>query len=157
MKKTFNFGKIDFYGRGRKINLVTVTAELTEKENGKPQFSVMGDIWNNTHTDIVCGGQCLDEISKYIKHPTFKRIYKHWKLYHLNDMRAGTPDQESAIKQWKESGNKYDYTAACEYLKSINLYEVEHEGKPYNYGHKWIYASIPEDDLQDIKNLFINE
>ena len=27
MKKTFNFGKIDYYGRGRKINLVEVDGE----------------------------------------------------------------------------------------------------------------------------------
>lgn len=157
MKKTFNFGKIDFYGTGRKINLVTITAELNEKENGKPVFTASGEVWNNIKSDIVCGGQCLDILSKYVKNPLFKRINKLWNLYHLNDMNAGTPDQENAIEQWKVNGNKYDYTAACEYLKSINLYEVEHEGKPYKYGHKWIYASIPENDLQDIKNLLINE
>ena len=28
MKRTFNFGKIDYYGRGRKINLVEVEGEL---------------------------------------------------------------------------------------------------------------------------------
>ena len=30
MKRTFNFGKIDYYGRGRKINLVEVEAELSD-------------------------------------------------------------------------------------------------------------------------------
>ena len=28
MKRTFNFGKIDYYGRGRKINLVEVEADF---------------------------------------------------------------------------------------------------------------------------------
>lgn len=30
MKKVFEFGKIDFYGMGRKINKVTVEIELEE-------------------------------------------------------------------------------------------------------------------------------
>ena len=152
MKKTFNFGKIDFYGRGRKINLVTVTMELRNSEKGE-ELSITGDIWNNLKTDIVCGGQCLDEIAEYIKTPLFKELYKYWKLYHLNGMHAGTKEQEQALIQWKNNGNIYNYTKACEYLKSINLYEVEHDGKPYKYGHGWIFEEIPKNDLQRIKEL----
>lgn len=152
MKKTFNFGKIDFYGRGRKTNLVTVTVELRNTDNGA-ELSVCGDIWNNLKTDIVCGGQCLDEIKKYIKSPLFLEIYNFWKLYHLNGMHAGTRAQEKAIEEWESKGNKYDYTAVCEYLKSIDLYEVEHNGQPYKYGHGWIFEEIPENDLQRIKEL----
>ena len=152
MKKTFDFGKIDFYGRGRKTNLVTVTVELRDTDKGA-QLSVCGDIWNNLKTDIVCGGQCLDEIKQYIKSPLFLEIYNFWKLYHLNGMHAGTKEQEKAIEEWKSNGNKYDYMAVCEYLKSIDLYEVENSGQPYIYGHGWLFEEIPESDLQRIKEL----
>ena len=156
MKKTFNLGKIALYGK-RKINLVTLDIELNEKE-GKPVFSASAMVWNSKKTDCLMGGQCLDDLYKNFiairNNKIFKNVYKFWKLYHLNDMHAGTIEQEKAIKDWENKGNKYDYTAACEYLKSINLYEVEYNGKPYKYGHAWLYQAIPENDLKEIKALF---
>lgn len=155
MKKTFDFGKIDFYGCGRKINLVTIEVSLKEKEAGKIVFTASGDIWNSKKTDVLCGGQCLDEISRFIKSETFKKIYHFWKLYHLNDMHAGTPEQEQAIEEALKNGalESNDYSKVCDYLKSINLYEVMHEGKVYKYGHSWLYEEIPAEDLKEIKDL----
>lgn len=151
--KTFDFGKIDYCGRGRKINPVTVEVTLTE-DNGKHRFSAMAMVYNQTKTDILAGGQCLDSIAKRTKNKQFMEIYRLWKLYHLNDMHAGTIEQEEAIKDWESKGNRYDYTSACEYLKSVGLYEVEHNGKPYTYGSGWLYWDIPEDDLKIIQALF---
>lgn len=155
MKKTFNLGKIAIYGK-RKINLVTLDIELKEKD-GKPVFTASAMVWNSKKTDCFLGGQCLDELCRFASirnNKIFKKVYKFWKLYHLNDMHAGTPEQEKALEEWENKGNKYDYTAACEYLKNINMYEVEHNGKPYKYGHSWLYQAIPENDLQEIKALF---
>lgn len=39
MKKVFNFGKIDYYKNGRKINAVTVEVEL-EKKGGERTFTI---------------------------------------------------------------------------------------------------------------------
>lgn len=153
MNMTYHFGKIDYNGTGRKINAVDIEIKLDEKEPGKPVFTACGNIWNHIHTDIYCGGQCLDTIAKYVHTPQFKKIYRFWKLYHLNNMNAGTPEQEQAIAAWETQGNKYSYDAACDYLKSIGLYEVEYNGKPYKYGHSWIYRAIPENDLNEIKKL----
>ena len=77
MKKTFNFGKIAAYGN-RKINLVTVEVELSEKD-GHKVFTASGDVWNSKHTDIIRGGQCLDYIVETsIGHnPTFRKIYDY--------------------------------------------------------------------------------
>lgn len=151
--KTFDLGKIDYYGRGRKINPVTVKVTLEEK-NGKPCFSAMATVYNQTKTDILAGGQCFDSIAKRTHDKQFMELYRLWKLYHLNDMHAGTIDQEQAIEGWESKGNRYDYTSACEYLKSVGLYEVEYNGKPYTYGHGWLCWDIPEDDLKAIKALF---
>lgn len=152
MKKIFDFGKIAYYGT-RKINPVTVEINLKETEEGFC-FTASGTIWNQTKTDCYCGGQCLDTIAKYVKASEFMEIYRLWKLYHLNDMHAGTREQEAAIDAWKEQGNRYDYNKVCDYLKSVGLYEVEHEGEPYKYGHKWLYWEIPSEDLEKIKALF---
>ena len=169
MRKKFDvFGKIDFYGTGAKINAVTLEVELREDKHGRPVFSVCGDVWNSKHTDIVCGGQCLDEIAKYkLPHnqDLFDFLYEMWKKYHLNDMHAGTVEQEEAIEKWKAQGNKYDYTKVCEYLKEIGLYEVEYHGLdynkhdedgnyiPYRYGSAWLYREIDADDLERIKSI----
>ena len=82
MKKTFDFGKIDFQGRGRKCNAVTVEMEYRE-DGDKKRFSVSANIWNAFHSDIVAGGQCLDTIAPYIHNSTFSEILRLWKLYAL--------------------------------------------------------------------------
>ena len=80
-------------------------------------------------------------------------------------MHAGTPEQEKAISEWEANGNKYDYKKACEMLKNCGLYEVplnadligtrQADGKPYRYGSGWVIANIPEEDLREIRNLFV--
>lgn len=154
MKKTFNFGKIDYDGKGRKDNLVSIEIELKEKEEGKPVFSACGAIWNRAKTDWISGGQNLDTIKKYINDPTFKKIYTFWKKYHLNDMHPECIHQHEL--GWEEiAKEKIDGKAKGW------LYESQGGilGKPcpvcgYKYGSAWIYHPIPENDLQEIKKLF---
>lgn len=145
MKKVFEFGKIDFYGTGRRINKVTVEIELKEGNI----FTASGDVWNMHQTDIVCGSQGLDELKKYIHNKTFNTIYRLWKLYHLNNMHSGTREQEKALKEKFGGVNVNKYDEQCEYLKSINLYN--HNG--YIFGTGWLKEEIPTEDLQTIKNL----
>ena len=145
MRKRFTFGKIDFYGTGRKINAVEVDVELSDKG----VFTASGTIWNSKHTDCVCGGQCLDTIAKYIKNPTFKKIHRLWEQYHLNDMHAGTVAQEEALKQADLLGRNYDYIKCCDYLESIGL--LEDNG--YRYGTAWLKRDIPVEDITEIHNL----
>lgn len=167
VKKTIQLGKIAYWGN-RKINAVDVEIEVREC-GGEPTYrgglfcgytptytelSICGNIWNARHTDIVCGGQCIDEIAKYIHSPKVQAIQAMWKKYHLNGMNAGTIEQEAAIKKhFAETGERYDYTKACDYLKSIGMYEVEYTGKSvgkifdhemYKYGHAWLVRDLPE-------------
>lgn len=158
MRKKINFGKIDYNRTGRKINLVEVEIALEEKKQGMPVFTASAMVWNSEHTDCVMGGQCLDELLKYKElknNKQYQKIVELWEKHHLNDMHAGTIEQEEAIDNWKKQGNKYDYNEVCEFLKSVGLYEVEYEGNPYKYGHGWIYRAIPQNDLEEIKALFI--
>ena len=146
MRKRFTFGKIDFYGRGRKINLVEVDVELSDKG----VFTASGTIWNSKHTDCVCGGQCLDTIAKYIKNPTFKKIHGFWKQYHLNDMHAGTVRQEEALDAAGLTEYANNYRKCCDYLESIGL--LVDDG--YKFGTGWLKRDIPAEDLEEIKKLF---
>ena len=155
IKARFAFGKIDGYHNSKKSCPVFIDVEL-RNEQDKPEFSACGYVYNHLKTDCIIGGLCLDTLNEFhsIKNnPMFRKIYRLWKLYHLNGMHAGTPEQEQAINAWKDAGNRYDYRKVCDYLKSIGLYEVEHEGKPYKYGHSWLYQPIPDDDLNEIRCL----
>ena len=75
-------------------------------------------------------------------------------------MHAGTVEQEEALDKWRASNSSRDnidggtsYDMDCEYLKSIGLYEVDYNGKPYRYGTAWLKRDIPEEDLNQIKEL----
>lgn len=149
MSKTFNFGKIDARGTGRRINPVEVNARLERMDDGKYRFVASAMVYNQTKTDCVCAGQCLDFINERLNDSTFKQLYHLWKLYHLNDMHAGTPEQEIALERCQSK----DYDDRCNYLKLVGLYEVEYDGKPYKYGHGWLYQPIPDDDFELIVNL----
>ena len=158
LRKTISFGKVAYYSK-RRVNEVDVELELRESKHGLV-FSCCGNIWNGSKTDIVAGGQCLDTIAEYIKTPKFKEIHRLWKLYHLNDMNAGTPLQDRVIEEAKRDGrlgSRYDYSEVCEELKKMGAYEVEHEGEMYKYGHKWLFRAIPEDDLIKIRKLLAEE
>ncbi len=165
LTKTFTLGKIDGYGNGRKNCLVTVDVTLYKYESPDYwAFTASAMVWDHTKSDIIMGGQCLDELNETSirHHELWGTIYEFWKKYHLNDMKAGTPEQQKAIDNWLAEGNQYDYDKVCDYLKSIGLYEVTYTGKacgkyynhePYKYGHGWIVNEIPEDDLEKIKAL----
>ena len=172
INKVFEFGKIDFNGKGRKVNRVSVEVNLREEETNYGfkyySFTASGEIWNARGTDCVVCGQCLDEIKEYVNDPTFLKIYDLWKKYHLNDLKAGTPAQEKAVHEYFEKNNKrYDYTDACNYLESIGLllddcgcnttgrrYE---KGQGYQYGHGWVIEEIPESAVKEIKGLIEEE
>lgn len=86
MTKTVNFGKVDGYDNGRRTCAVDVEFGFREFEGQEPYFTACASVWNNLHTDIIWGGQCVDEISKWLSvrnHPLYANIRKMWELYHL--------------------------------------------------------------------------
>lgn len=156
--KTFKFNKIDWYGKGRRINQPEVTMTLKYDEEDRPCLSISGNIWNCHHTDIVCGGQNLDEMIKYesiSSDPTFNKLYYLWTNYHLNDCRSAGPLQDVALKAYhiacKENSilNLNQYETDSNYLKSVGL--LYEDG--IKYGSKWWYHEIPSEDLQIINDL----
>lgn len=155
MERTISFGKIDYFGRGRKINEVTIEMRLSFDEDryGRPVFSCSGNVWNGRKTDIVCGGQCLDELLPFFKYnKLFKEIHGLWKRNHLNDMNVGTPEQLRCIEEHKDEIDESDgwFIKELNLLKKYGMDVVEYEGKLYEYGKGWVYRVIPADDLKRI-------
>lgn len=136
MKKVFEFRRNDSE-KGRRLR---IEVELTNENNFRACCAGPAIYW----------GQCLDRAQKElnIKNPVMVEIVRLWKLYHLNDMKAGDKEQEKAIKEYTKN-NSYDYEKVCEYLESKNL--LVHNG--YRYGSAWLKEEIPQKDIEKIKEL----
>lgn len=157
IEKIIDCGKIDWYGKGRKVNKAELELRLSRRD-GKWRFSCCGTVWNARHTDCVAAGQCLDEMFRFPELARYKEIQDLHARFHLNDMHTGSPKQEAAVKAWtarrEKAGKRYDYTEACEMLKKKGLLVDEsyiHDGKPYEYGTAWLTEEIPEEDLARIR------
>lgn len=87
ISKRYRFGKVDFNGCGRKVNSVELEIGFAYLSgNDDAYMSVQGEVWNSKHTDILMGGQCLDELRKLPSvagDPLFEEIYGLWKSWHL--------------------------------------------------------------------------
>ena len=161
MKKEFDFGKIDYKGIGKKSNGVVVEVELYEKEcknfetNEKELmwvFSASCGVWNSRKTDIIAGGQMLNELKAFIKNPLLNTIITFWEKWNLNDLKAGSKKQCEAVelfRKQKNIGNIWAYQQECEYLKSIGLYE---DGA-FKWGNGWWCEKIPTEVVEEIKEI----
>ena len=133
-------GKIDYNDCGKKINLVEIDWEFKGDK-----FTMSGGIWNSKKTDYLQCGQCLDTIKRFFpKHKIFNEMYEIWQKWHLNDLKAGSPQQEHYINSL--CLKKYDYDIVRNELKKIHLLKDQsfiHNGQPYEYGTAWLKAEIP--------------
>lgn len=171
-KRILHFGKIDYCGSGRRINELVLEVTLKDCETKKPVFSAMGMVWNSRHTDCVAGGQILDdeEIVESMKgNRLYNKVLDLWKRNHLNDMHAGTEEQEECLEKFKSErqsikeelnkSNSYlnDYDASCKLLENHGLLTVTKNGVSYKYGEGWLYREISERDLKDIETILDTE
>lgn len=105
-----------------------------------------------------CCGQIRDELAEFF--PWIVPFFK----YHLNDMKAGTVEQEAALEQMTGA---YSYDAACEFLKARNLYIVDASAyqtaanvpgsKEYAYGSQWLRYDLPTDLEKQIDNARLSQ
>lgn len=135
--RTFDFGNIDFEGRGAR-NLATVTLELRDTAEG-PELSIQGSIWEpmgKRNRDILSGGQNLDTMREYLgEHPTFACLYALWNRWHLNGMRSACEHQRERGETWRTHPG-----AKCPDCS-------------YRLGHAWLYEPLPTDVLAEIDAL----
>ena len=143
MVRTFTFYTTEIQEGSPRVVSASVTIALIPKKKGLV-FTASGQIWKST-------GQVLDDINQHFADNTiFSKIYRLWKLYHLNDMHAGTERQDAAVAEWEAEGNAFDYIQVRQHLASIGL--LIDEG--YEYGSGWRFQTIPDADLKIIRSLF---
>jgi hypothetical protein len=73
-----------------------------------------------------------------------------WRAWHLNDMKAGTPEQEAELKRHTFPGypvSHYDW--AKETLRAAGL--QPHNG--YCYGSKWLRVEVPAEVVAFLRAL----
>lgn len=82
---TLTLGKCR-YGK-RRENLTTITVGFRYIDgNPESYFTVTGDIWNRTRTDILTGGACVDtEIVRYFHGPLVRHIAELCRKWHLTN------------------------------------------------------------------------
>lgn len=124
MEKTFRF-------KLRPPTLYTYATVEMSFENGV--FSASGSIPQE------CCGQCLDEIAqRIIPDETFDKIYRLWKLYHLNDMHPecvhqhelGWVDNAKTKVVVREYFRTYEISKKCDEIKDKILGFAKQQ-KPY--------------------------
>lgn len=129
---------------------IKILVELNEKKEWQEVLSIMGTVYKEGI--LIAWGQCYEEIDKIISQnenehsQEWEKIKYWWENYHLNDLHPWTEKQEEALK-----GRDYRYLEACEYLKSINLFEDD----GYKYWYWWLYRPIPQKDLEEIKSFIM--
>lgn len=166
MKKTINLGKVDYNGTGRRINAVDIEVELEGD-----RLSIMGSIWNGPHTDIVSGGQNLEEIGRmFPANAKVQRIVEVWRRWHLNDMRAGCEHQRAEgwdkrpidpskplntygthfPGQTSSSWNMLTWVRRDEHPEGLLSYPCPVCG--YRFGSAWLKEDLPADVLAEVES-----
>jgi hypothetical protein len=117
-------------------------------ENGK--LSIMGDEGHHRSGQINTTLTAADiiEYTPEWNEAKFKRLLEIWDRWHLNTMKAGTPAQEKAVREYIKT-TRYEYTAVCQYLKTKDLYI----DNGYKYGTSWLKEELPADVVEFINGL----
>jgi hypothetical protein len=91
-------------GRDKIGQKIEFEFEITHR-NGYPEFTMSAQIWNTFHSDIIMGGQCIEEAFKEVK--TFitsrqktLRMIDIWRRWHLNGCHAGCVHQRA--ERWED-------------------------------------------------------
>ena len=98
-ERIFSFGKIAYNGK-RKINEVTLEIELTDR-NGYPEFTACVSVWNNIHSDLVAGGQMIDdlynEFARFRGSAIYETVMQLWEKYHCKDISNIPADDKELL------------------------------------------------------------
>lgn len=142
-----------------------------EQRPGSMVLTFSGVIGPRKGGDAVACGQvtselaCIDHFAKGWTPGMVTGLAWAWERWHLNDMRAGAPDQEEALREhkakgWKPAPGFNHYTETCALLKKLGLlFSKSTEmitllGRPgkrvaegYQYGTSWVLEEVPEEVL----------
>lgn len=136
-KITFNDGKLSIIGvEGPKPDgdAIGSCGQIIMSEWNIREYA---DGWNPEHT------------------AKFRDVWDRW---HLNDMTAGSPDQDAWVRANKLDTTypKSHYAVYRDALTEVGLNpdpNYPHNGKPYKYGTAWIFTPVPDDVIEFLASL----
>lgn len=122
-------------------------------------FAMTGTINLRISRGIESFGQNLEDILElYPNDEKLQRMVAVWREWHLNDMTAGSPAQEAALKLNKDSYPGYPisyYDWACSVLHNRGLQpdpNYMYKDKPYSYGSAWLRRELPKEIIAEIES-----
>lgn len=122
-------------------------------------YNLIENLWKKYHLNCMHAGtveqeKCLEDFASEKDEIRNKLINSAWKK-----AKWEYKYDEKYYQEWcNRNSSKFDnYTVDCELLKKHNLYEVEVDGKPYKYGHGWLYRAIPKKDFNKILTILDKE
>ena len=138
---------------------ITTENGFTDNAKYEVRFDEDTQTFSASATYYNGGGQCLDTLMEIYKEQKvvvpskIKLLTELWEKYHLNDLHAGTPEQEDYLHSIGITGFANNYKQCCEELKKVNLYECEWKGEKSYFGGSWFHWDIPAEDIEKIKSL----
>lgn len=127
-----------------------IVAEIKDKDGFKA-LSIRGCYFKGekllqSEKNLLGFGQIADEVKNFIP----VTLYKVWKRWHLNDMRAGTVKQEQILRKAKDSGIELNsYEDGCNFLAEKDAYI----DNGYKYGTRWLREELPQGVIDYIMTL----
>ena len=152
-----------------KLETIIYGPEFTTEQGNTDRALYTVRFNEDTQAFSVCasyyagGGQCLDTLMKIYEEQNVFVPYNIalltglWEKYHLNDLHAGTPEQEDYLHSIGITGFANNYEKCCEELKKVNLYECEWKGKKSYFGGSWFHWDIPAEEIERIYEILQNK
>ena len=145
LHKVFMVGMVYPWNGAKRRYKVWVRASVKDGN-----LSIVGVVNPNRHGGCHSCGQIretlsnLDTYGKGWDRAKIKLLNDIWKEWHLNDLNAGSPEQEKWVKenpQFKTYNDRIENMP--DHIKTDATYL--HNGKPYVYGSAWIKRELPDD------------
>lgn len=151
--KIIRLGKTAIY-TGRKVDVFcAITMEKGRLSiSGVEGPKANGDAWGGCG-QINMHAPKITDLAPGWTESMLREFFEIWGRWHLNDMNAGSPRQEAFLRGHPEIKG---YDKACKALADAGLNpdaEYDYGGKPYSYGHGWIYEEVPTEVIEFLDNL----
>ncbi len=149
--------KVLFAGKVSDVGRIFLSVKINE---GKLSISgVVGPLASGNarggcgqiHDDLI-NAEATGDLSQ----EQIAELYAVWTRWHLNDMTAGSPDQEAFLRENPIKGNVDHYDRACAALEDAGINpdpNYMHEGAPYKYGHAWLREELPDNVITFLESL----
>lgn len=98
----------------------------------------------------------ITKLSNGFSRSMVKQIRQTWKRWHLNNLRAGSPEQETFLRNLDLPNDGTWFDKAKEELTKAGLNpdnNFMHNGKPYSFGQAWIKEEVPAEVIQWLYSL----